>query len=538
MNRRTFIKTGSIAGLSLTMLSCVPGRKDDPEGKEITVSPDDFELNEATVGELQEMMTGGKYTSHRITQLYLDRISRIDKSGPNLNSVIEVNPDALAMADAMDEERKNGRVRGPLHGIPVLVKDNIDTGDRLQTTAGALAMDGHIAARDSSVVKQLRDAGVVLLGKTNLSEWANFRSEKSTSGWSSRGGQTKNPYILDRNPLGSSSGSGVAVAANLCAVAVGTETDGSVVCPASVNSIVGIKPTVGLVSRSGIVPISQTQDTAGPMARTVRDAAILLGVLAGIDPDDPATKESEGKGYSDYTVFLDSGGLKGKRIGIDKKRKSSLEAANVLFENAMSLMKEQGAEFVEVAYSEEINKMGKDEFEVLKYEFKHGLDLYLSQSNAKIRSLKDVIAFNKANAERSMPYFGQDILESSEAKGGLDSPEYLKALKRTFAGSRYLIRRIMKENGLHAISGLTMSPAGCTDLLYGDRFGDLYAGMAPAVAGFPHISVPCGAVFGLPVGISFFGDAYSEPELLGIAYAYEQTSKMRTLPKFIPVLEG
>jgi amidase len=364
MNRRTFIKTGSIAGLSLTALSFVPEITSDPSENKAANSPDEFELNEATIGDLQEKMSKGKYTSRQITQLYLDRISRIDKSGPKLNSVIEINPDALAIAASLDEERKNGKLRGLLHGIPVLVKDNIDTGDRMQTTAGALAMEGHIAGKDSFVVKRLREAGAVILGKTNLSEWANFRSEKSTSGWSSRGGQTKNPYILDRNPLGSSSGSGVAVAANLCVAAIGTETDGSIVCPASVNNIVGIKPTVGLVSRSGIIPISHTQDTAGPMARTVRDAAILLGALAGIDADDAATTENKGRSKTDYTVFLDPDGLKGKRIGIDKKWKSTLERANALFEDAMKLMEAQGAVFVEVEYSEKISEMSKNEFEV------------------------------------------------------------------------------------------------------------------------------------------------------------------------------
>ncbi len=538
MKRRSFLKTTAVAGLSLTMTPLLAARHAEADEKKNVSFADDFSLNEATIEGLQEMMQKGDTTSQKITQKYLDRIAKIDKSGPGLNAVIELNPDALGIAASMDAERKQGKVRSLLHGIPVLIKDNIDTGDKMQTTAGSLAMAGHKASRDAFIVRKLRDAGAVLLGKTNLSEWANFRSEHSTSGWSSRGGQTNNPYFLDRNPSGSSSGSGVAVAANLCVVAVGTETDGSVTCPASVNGIVGIKPTVGLVSRTGIIPISHTQDTAGPMARTVRDAAILLGMLSGMDPDDPATLESRGRSYGDYTKFLDAAGLKGKRIGFEKKWKSSLEPMNTLFTRAMDLMKQLGATLIEVEYSEKLNDPGKSEVDVLKYEFKHDLNQYLSAGNAGMRSLSDIIEFNKKNSEKVMPFFGQDLLEGSDAKGGLDTPEYLEALKSSFDDSREILGKIIKDNNLDAITAMTISPAACTDLVYGDRFGDVYAPNAPAIAGFPHITVPCGEVFGLPAGISFFSEAFTEPELLTIAYAYEQASKKRKMPEFMQMLKS
>ncbi|MEI9912845.1 MAG: amidase [Bacteroidota bacterium] len=403
-------------------------------------------------------MSSGKYTSEQITKLYLDRIEAIDKKGPLLNSVIELNPDALIIAKAMDEERKAGKIRGLLHGIPVLIKDNINTADKMQTTAGSLAMEGHIAANDSFVVKQLRRAGAVILGKTNLSEWANFRSNHSSSGWSSRGGQTKNPYILDHNPCGSSSGSGVAVAANLCAVAVGTETDGSVTCPASVNGIVGLKPTVGLVSRSGIIPISATQDTAGPMGRTVKDVAILLGAITGADTADAITKESEGKSLTDYTKFLDANGLKGKRIGIDKKPQGDNQYMHALIKKAIDTLKQQGAEIVEIEYFDAIGKLGDAEFEVMQYEFKDGLNKYLAASNAKVKTLADVIAFNKSNEDKAMPYFKQETLESSEKKAGLDNKEYKEALAKSHTGSKKILDDVMNQNKLDAICGLTMGP--------------------------------------------------------------------------------
>lgn len=535
MKRRDFITSGTLATAGLTSLlaaSC----NSNPSGtttKETTCDAvPAFELEETSISELQEKMASGKYSSEQITQLYLDRIEAIDKKGPLLNSVIELNPDALAIAKAMDEERKAGKTRGPLHGIPVLIKDNIDTGDKMQTTAGALAMEGHIAASDSFVVKKLREAGAVILGKTNLSEWANFRSTKSCSGWSSRGGQTKNPYILDHNPCGSSAGSGVAVSANLCTVAVGTETDGSVTCPASVNGIVGLKPTVGLVSRSGIIPISSTQDTAGPMGRTVKDVAILLGAMTGVDEADAITKESEGKALTDYTKFLDANALKGKRIGIDKNLQGDNQYMHALIKKATDLLKQQGAEIIEIEYYDKINNMGDDEFGVLLYEFKDGLNKYLAATNAKVKSLADVIEFNKQNEDMAMPYFRQETLERSEKMEGLDSKGYKEVLHKSHTTSKQLLDKVIKENKLDTICGLTMGPACSIDVIYGDRWGNVSLTTPAAVSGYPHISVPCGSVYDLPVGLSFFGPAYSEPTLISIAYAYEQASKNRILPTF------
>jgi amidase len=535
MKRRDFLTTGTLATAGLTSLLAASCNTDTSKTAQPTTTGNaipDFELNEESISSLQEKIVSGKYSSEQITKLYLDRIEAIDKKGPILNSVIEINPDALAIAKAMDDERKAGKTRGPLHGIPILIKDNIDTADKMQTTAGALAMEGHIAANDSFVVKKLRAAGAVIIGKTNLSEWANFRSSKSCSGWSSRGGQTKNPYILDHNPCGSSSGSGVAVAANLCTVAVGTETDGSVTCPASVNGIVGLKPTVGLVSRSGIIPISATQDTAGPMGRTVKDVAILLGVMTGTDTTDAITKESEGKALTDYTTFLDANALKGKRIGIDKKPQGDNQYMLALMQNAKDLLKQQGAEIVEIEYFDRIGKLGDAEFEVLQYEFKDGLNKYLAATNAKVKTLADIIAFNKTNEDKAMPYFKQETLESSEKKGDLNSKEYKEALQKSHTSSKQLLDEVMKQNKLDAICGLTMGPACSIDTIYGDRWGDVFLTMPAAISGYPHISVPCGLVYELPVGLSFFGPAYSEGILLSIAYAYEQASKNRTVPKF------
>jgi amidase len=402
----------------------------------------------------------------------------------------------------------------------------------MQTTAGALALQGHIASTDAFVAKKLREAGAIILGKTNLSEWANFRSSHSCSGWSSRGGQTKNPYILDHNPCGSSSGSGAAVAANLCAAAVGTETDGSVTCPASVNGIVGIKPTVGLFSRSGIIPISATQDTAGPMGRSVRDVAILLGAMAGIDEDDTVTKESEGKTQPDYTKFLDANGLKGKRIGIEKKPQGDNQYLHALQQKAVDMMKQQGAEIVEIEYLDKINKLGDSEFLVLQYEFKDGVNKYLSTANAPVKTLKDVIEFNKQNEDKAMPYFKQETLENSDKKKGLDSKEYKDAYHRSHIQSKQIIDDVIKQNKLDAICGLTMGPACSIDVMYGDRWGDVSLTTPAAITGYPHISVPCGTAYELPVGLSFFGPAYSENVLISIGYAYEQASKNRISPKF------
>jgi amidase len=535
MRRRDFITTGTLATAGLTSLlaSSCNNKTSGKEQSAITNdSVSDFELNEESISSLQEKITSGKYSSQRITQLYLDRINVIDKKGPNLNSVIEINPEALIIAKAMDDERKAGKTRGLLHGIPILIKDNIDTAGKMQTTAGALALEGHIAAKDAFVVKKLREAGAVILGKTNLSEWANFRSTKSCSGWSSRGGQTKNPYVLDHNPCGSSSGSGVAVAANLCTAAVGTETDGSVTCPASVNGIVGIKPTVGLVSRSGIIPISATQDTAGPMGRTVKDVAILLSAMAGIDAADAVTKESEGKFHPDYTKFLDTNALKGKRIGVEKKPQGNNQYMHALQQKAMDRLKQQGAEIIEIEYVEEINKLGDAEFLLMQYEFKEGVNKYLSTANAKMKTLTEVVEFNKQNEDKAMPYFKQETLESSDKKAGVDSKEYKEAFQKCHIGSRKIIDEVINKNKLDAICGLTMGPSCSIDMIYGDRWGDVFLTMPAAVTGYPHISVPCGMIYELPVGLSFFGPAYSEEVLIGLGYAYEQATRHRQIPKF------
>ncbi len=534
MKRRTFLTTTTLATIGLSTLiieGCNDSKKDVGNKKVDVDSTSVFDLDEETISSLREKLDSAKYNSVQLVELYLKRIENIDKSGQKLNSIIEINHDAVSIAKQMDNERRNGKTRGPLHGIPIVIKDNIDTADKMQTTAGSLAMVGNFASNDAFIVKKLRAAGAIIIGKTNLSEWANFRSTQSSSGWSSRGGQTKNPYCLDHNPCGSSAGSGVAVAANLCVVAVGTETDGSIVCPASVNGVVGIKPTVGLVSRSGIIPISKTQDTAGPMARTVKDAAILLGILSGIDDTDSITNESKGKSFSDYTQFLDSNALKGKRIGIEKKPQGNNQFINALLEDAIHLLKQKGAIIIEIEYVDKINAFSEAEFEVMQFEFKEGLNQYLSTAGAKVKSLKEVIAFNTANEDKAMPYFKQEILESSNLKLGLDEKTYTQALNKSHNGSKKILDTVFYENKLDAICGITMGPACSIDLIYGDRWG--YSLTMPAAAsGYPHITVPGGKVYNLPVGLSFFGTAYSEPKLIGIAYAYEQASKNRVKPEF------
>lgn len=537
MNRRNFLKNSSVAGLAITTMAVASCNSQDlvetiHGKKETQPAADDFSLNEITIDTLQQKMKSGEYTSRSVTEMYLKRIEAIDKSGPILNAVIELNPDALSIADEMDKERKAGKFRGPLHGIPVLIKDNINTADKMMTTAGALALAGNIAVKDAFIIKQLRDAGAVLLGKTNLSEWANFRSSRSTSGWSSRGGQTKNPCVLDRNPCGSSSGSGAAVAANLCAVAIGTETDGSVIAPASFCGIVGIKPTVGLLSRNGIIPISATQDTAGPMTRTVRDAAILLAVLAGVDAEDAITNESKGKAQKDYTKFLDADGLQGKRIGIEKRFLEGHEGVVALYKSAIELLKSKGAEIIEVELLNVTNDAGSGEFTVLQYEFKDGVNKYLSTANAKVKTLAEVITFNKQNEATAMPYFKQETLESCEAKAGLNSKEYTDALKKTLS-CRKIIDDMLLKNKLDAICGTSIGPANCIDLINGDYDTGFYFCPPAAMAGYPHITVPMGKLHELPVGFSFIAGAYKEAELLTIAYAFEQASKKREAPKFI-----
>jgi amidase len=537
MKRRTFLTTATLASAGLSTLlisSCINDSKDNKKQEAVVDSDMAFELDEETIGSLREKLASGEYTAEQLVQLYLNRIEAIDKNGAQLNSVIEINPDAIAIAVAMDKEAKAGKSRGPLHGIPVLIKDNIDTADKMQTTAGSLAMVGNIATKDAFVVKKLREAGAIIIGKTNLSEWANFRSTQSSSGWSSRGGQTKNPYILDHNPCGSSAGSGAAVSANLCVVAIGTETDGSIVCPASVNGIVGIKPTVGLVSRSGIIPISKTQDTAGPMARNVTDAAILLGAIAANDPGDATTFESKGKVQDDYTTFLDINALRGKRIGIEKKPQGDNKYINALLEDTINLIKKQGAIIIEIDYIDKINALGQSEFEVLQYEFKDGLNNYLATANAKVKNLKEVIDFNITNEDKAMPYFKQETLVSSNAKKGLDDKKYIEALTASFAGSKEILDVVFKKNQLDAICGITMGPACSIDVMYGDRWGGYSLTSPAAASGYPHITVPCGQVYDLPVGLSFFGTPYTEGELIGLGYAYEQASKKRVKPSLKP----
>lgn len=528
MDRRNFIKNGSLAGLSLT-----PIAKQSFTFSDKNKVNDSFPIEETSIDALQKAMQDGKLTSVQLVKIYLQRIKDIDKNGPSINAVIELNPDAISIAENLDKERKAGKVRGPMHGIPILIKDNINTGDKMMTTAGSLALVGNYAANDAFIVAQLRKAGAVILGKTNLSEWANWRSTRSTSGWSSRGGQTKNPNMLDRGPCGSSSGSGAAVSANLCAVAVGTETDGSVIAPSSFNGIVGIKPTVGLLSRSGIIPISATQDTAGPMARTVKDAAILLGAMTGIDEADPVTLNSKGKVPADYTQFLDVNALKGKRIGIEQSFLHGHEAVVALYKNAIEILKQQGATIVEVNLLKETNPLGRAENIVLQYEFKDGINKYLATAKGKVHSLKELIAFNNANASTVMPYFKQELLEQSEARGSLQESTYKEALAKS-TSARAIIDNLMHEHNLDAIAGTSIGPACCIDLINGDYDTGFYFCPPAAMAGYPHITVPMGTYLHLPVGLSFMGSAYSEPQLLAIAYAFEQASKKRVVPKYIP----
>jgi len=534
MQRRNFIKTGSLAGITISALSlgaCNIPPSERKQADSTNKNADDFALKETTIEILQQKMKSNEYTSHAITQLYLTRINDIDKNGPKLNSVIELNPNALDMANELDKERDAGKIRGPLHGIPVLIKDNINTKDKVATTAGSLAIVDNYATKDAFIINQLREAGAVILGKANLSEWANFRSTRAASAWSSKGGLTKCPYILDRNPSGSSAGSGVAVAANLCAIAIGTETDGSVVSPASVNGIVGIKPTVGLLSRAGIVPISKTQDTAGPMARTVKDAAILLGILAGVDPEDSYTLSSKGKAEADYTKFLDANGLQDKRLGIEKTALTGNPDMEILLNDAIAVLKSKGAIIVEIELQKELKDVSPSEFTVLLYEFKDGLNKYLNTANSKTKSLADVIAFNKNNAAKAMPFFKQEILEQAQAKGDLNSKEYTDAVKKT-TGTRQVIDNILQQNKLDAIIGPTNGFACCIDLVNGDYDNGFGFSTAPAMAGYPHITVPMGAAHHLPMGLSFFSTAYQEGEIIKLAYAYEQASKKRVLPEY------
>ncbi|GAC1434988.1 MAG: amidase [Terriglobales bacterium] len=535
--RRHFIKTSLVAGLSATVLPAFAGERASRDSADQPPATWPSELDEITLTELQAGLASGKFTAHSLTEHYLTRVQEIDKNGPTINTVIEVNPDAMAIADALDRERKERKSRGPLHGIPVLIKDNIDTADHMQTTAGSLALMGSRPTKDSFVAQKLREAGAIIFGKTNLSEWANMRSSHSTSGWSGRGGQTKNPYALDRNPCGSSSGSGAAAAANLCAVAVGTESDGSVVCPASANGVVGIKPTLGLVSRSGIIPIAHSQDTAGPLARTVRDAAILLTALAGVDPRDSATSASAGKA-TDYTRFLDPDGLRGARIGVARKYFGFNDAVDKLMEDLLVEMKKRGAVIVNPADLPSHGKFDDTELTVLLYELKADLNAYLAGRPGVPESLKELIDFNERNRDKEMPFFGQDLFTKAEGKGPLTSKEYTDALEANHRLSRQEgIDAVMDKFHLDALVAPTAGPAWLIDYANGDHSAG-GSSNAAAVAGYPDIAVPAGFVFDLPVGISFFGRAWSEPTLLKIAYGFEQAIHARKPPQFLPTLKA
>ena len=536
MNRRKFVKTTIVAGAGLSAIALVPATTPAENIEPGTNGIPEFALEEITIDELQKKMEKGEWTSHSITQLYLKHIDALDKKGAAINAVIEINPDALAIAERLDKERKEGKVRGLMHGIPVLIKDNIDTGDKMMTTAGSLALNGHVAGKDAFVVKQLREAGAVILGKTNLSEWANIRSTRSTSGWSSRGGQTKNPCVLDRNPCGSSSGSGSAVAANMCTVSVGTETDGSVIAPSSYCGIVGMKPTVGLVSRTGIFPISKTQDTAGPMGRTVKDVAILLSAMTAVDSEDATTVGNSRKMAKDYSLHLDTNSLSGKRIGIEKSFLQGHERVVTLYRSAIKAMQKLGATIVEVELMKNYTKeLGDAEFLMLKYELKDGLNKYLANANAKVKSLSDVIGFNRANEDKVMPFFQQEIFEDAQSKGGLDTKEYFDALEKS-QSSKKIIEAIMLQNNLDAIAATTIGLPCCIDLINGDYDTGFYFGSPAAMAGYPHITVPMGKVHELPVGLSFISMAFKEQELLNYAYAFEQATKKREAPKFLPTV--
>jgi amidase len=538
-SRRSFLRSAAITGAASAMYPAMGAARAEaasasPRESAPEVKP--FELEEITIGELQDGMKSGKFTAHSLAEKYLARIDEIDKRGPAINAVIELNPDALSIADALDQERKAKGPRGPLHGIPMLIKDNIDTGDRMMTTAGSLALQGSKAPKDSFVAQKLRAAGAVILGKTNLSEWANTRSSHSVSGWSGRGGLTRNPYALDRNPCGSSSGTGSGISANLAAAGIGTETDGSIVCPSSSNGLAGIKPTVGLVSRAGIIPISHTQDGAGPMCRTLRDAAIVLGALTGVDPEDAATSASAGKAQTDYAQYCDPNGLKGARIGVARKYFGFNDAVDALMEQSLDVMKKQGAILVDPADIETLGKFDDSEALLFMYELKADLAAYLARlgPGAPVKSLKDVIEFNDRNRAKEMPYFGQDLLVKSETKGPLTEKEYLDALAKNHQLARTEgIDATMDKFHLDAIVGPTGGPAWITDLITGDHFSG-GSSNAAAVAGYPNINVTAGSVSGLPVGISFFGRAWSEPTLIKLAYSFEQATKARQKPRFLP----
>ncbi len=539
MQRRDFLKTGLAAGTATFVGGCSTPQSDRSENSAQTGanwSPPEFEHGEATIIKLQRAQTEGRLTARALAEAYFSRMDEVDAAGPRLASVIERNPEALALAEELDRERKESGARGPLHGIPVLIKDNIATADRMETTAGSMALIGSKPPMDAALVARLREAGAVILGKTNLSEWANFRSTRSTSGWSGRGGQTLNPFAINRSPCGSSSGSATAASANLCAAAIGTETDGSVVCPASMCGLVGIKPTVGLVSRSGIIPVSATQDTAGPMARTVSDAALLLTAIAGMDEQDPATRRIEERGSTDYTAFLDADALKSARLGVARNLFGRNERVKQVIEEAISAMRKLGAEAIDPVEIQKNSYLEDAELQVLLYEFKAGLNQYLATLGpaARCKTLSDLISYNNENRGFEMPYFEQEIFLMAQEKDSLAAKEYLDSLEicrrlSTVEG----IDAAMDKYRLDALVAPTTGPAFLIDLINGDHYTGIGCSTLPAVAGYPHITVPAGNVFGLPIGVSFFGRAWSEPRLIGLAYAFEQATKARFAPQFL-----
>lgn len=545
MDRRKFLGTSAVAGAGFLVLpGCTTETREraqqrTPKRPDTTSAQSKapaFEFDEVSVAELQKRMTAGSLTSVELTEAYLARMDEIDTAGPRLRSVIERNPDARSIAEGLDKERKDGKIRGPLHGIPVLVKDNIDSGDRMMTTAGSLALAGTPASKDAFIVERLRAAGAVIIGKTNLSEWANFRSTRSTSGWSGRGGQTRNPYVLDRNPCGSSSGTGSSIAANLAAVGVGTETDGSIICPSALCGIVGLKPTVGLVSRSGIIPISVSQDTAGPMGRTVADVAALLSAMTGADPRDGATAASQGHVESDYTKFLDANALKGARIGVARNLAGFHPAVDSAFDTAVKALTAAGAIVVDPVNAPNVGKFDDAELEVLLYEFKDGLNKYLAERGATVphKSLAELIAYNIREAATEMPHFGQELFERAEKKGPLSDAAYKNAralcvrLVRTEG-----LDRIFAQHKLDALVAPSNGPAWPTDHMNGDRYTGGNSSYA-AIAGYPTITVPMGFAAELPLGLSFLGTAWAEGKLIGLAHAYEQATKVRRGPRFLP----